>query len=1298
MESQKPWLAEFIKSSLDAWFRELEGCRSADYQFQKIDDSLKASYKAPCQQTVYLLKLPKLGTTEPRGEISDGIHKIESIFTKGTASEIIDSGAQHGTPLQLVDPVLRVTPHVNPPKPLLEITTCKIVDEADRIERNLSSGCAVTEDQDVRKRMSKYWAKKRHNRAPSTPASRGSPASIKSQVAFSPPISHRATNPDGDVEKNDEEDLSQQPFCTQVPNGLSGWNLTTPTEPTPLEIKRADTSEQEEHFLPSAQDIQGGNGVPDCIPSNQTQQPAPKLLTTAEIITPSNESVLPPSTTTGQGRGLAPRRLSHSANPTLPRLQVTPTLTADNEKSSPVEISELGGNVPESPGHSADHAYKEPCNLATKWSPPKRIIVTRSDQERPSRFQRWRDEAQAGRYIPRHIQKIPKKQAKLLASLLESGDSWQPPLVGRTQRPGEVPLELLVELSDAADERASGPASSSTDVEPEASGQDPRPTEHGQGQDLKPANPSEGNASDSEEFADWSQSPPTQQRRATKLPPNSPLPDLTRQKRLSYHADSREKESAMLSGQEPSSGSATSQARGSKVQSSTHDHGPLPLGSGSHQSASSAEDTPLSAQLQHADVNDKSSSQEDNASMVAGVSDGSSSKKIQVTRTPYGGKGSSFPRLIASRMTSTMAKNGLDDGNPTSTFVPGTYNEPSSGVLAAVAMKARSSAPLPVDGSSNPTPDSDPNSHTVAHFEPQVSEATRFEDANPDKTSSPICGASLDNTLSASADSQEKVQPGPDQRHLPFCGNSDDLGSRLQQSELAGARVVDAGGGAGRRNRAIGAENSPGSSKEAGPRADENALVQSVSQTHELISVLAKRKRTNSGISDVPIKRQRQEQEGATDHENGKEPEHREQRPPEPDMLYDVIRCVMSTPQITTGRNGESLLCEERTQYRQETSRMMGNPQASTRDSLLSSREDDDGRSGPMGSSPKQGRRHQQLDSANNTPRRSSTPITRQSAYGGVSNGEVKAIPAEPGVGNDLFTRYQAAYPDYKGNAEDFFTSYCFIKEIWTREPGPKLIHQCHLDDAVFHHFHSYRPYAGTAGTAAVGFFEFFHDFIEDPSHHQRIIRPSAFENQGGTPRRTSVGDVSLHQEGQSFATAPVSSTKTGKPLTVKETIAVQQQRFKQLVQTGEAIEDRIDSNDSIERWREDAARAPSPELGTPDVDRSLSTRTTPRKGSPGPAIKTSMPPTPNPPEPLEPSPGLFVKPQNRATESRPRQVTAKTANTTKSSSVRPKKRASRGSWRGTSTAFTKFEQEVAKLAAQERRASSETWVPSRRG
>ncbi|KIW84393.1 hypothetical protein Z517_03643 [Fonsecaea pedrosoi CBS 271.37] len=1257
MEPHEPWLADFITSSLDAWFGELEGCRTTDYQFHKIDDKLKASYRATCSRTVYLLKLPKLGTIEPCGEISDGIHKIEAIFTKGTAVEIKQSDAQQGTLLHLTNPVLRVTPHVNPPKPLLEIAAYRIVNETDQREQDHSSGCAVTEDKDVRERISRYWAVKEQNRAPLTPASRGSPDSFKSQIDFNAQVHHVDRKPGGDP----EEDVSHQLFCTQVPNAFTYWDRTTQIESTSSNENGPATRCDENQSVPPPLSRQGSIGSAYGSPSKQAQRSAPggdRTFATGKSITPPHESPLALPTTDDPGTELATRALSRSTHPNSPGVQVIPVLTTNYDKSSPVEMSELGGNILGSSRQSADQNHEEIPKLSTKSSPLRPNVVSSAEQPL-GHFNRLQEEAQAGRYVPKRIQQIPRQQAQLLASLLESGDCWQPPLVGRPQRPGGVPLDLLVQLSDAADNRASDLGSSLEIAAPDFSTQGVSAAQDSRDEDLKSGTPSEGNVSDSEEFADWSQSPPTQLRRVTRLPPNSPPLDLTRQKQRPHLAGNPNKESPLSSGQEPFSNNPADREQGREPQSLSYEHSPGSLEASSHQSVSSrpsAAEVPQSAQLPQADPSDKSSYQEGMPPKVVGIRGSSKSDGIQVARTPYGGKGPYFPRLVGAQDDLTIQKKKISDGYPASTFVPRTYDEPSSGEIAAVAVMKPGIEALPADEGSNPTAGSAQNSLIAAYCAPQVFQATGIDHTHSRKTPIPARNVSAEDALSASTSSQKVVR----------------------------SRLVSVGG----QDRA--AEN--GFQPSISSDDDGNPPSPAVSASRESISsVSAKRKRTDSKGRNSPVKKLRQEQEAAdSDLKNGeiveKASEDHRQRRGQIDRLENSLRRPASEPRMAAGCDSETLASEQVKQHRLVTLRSTGEPQLLTSRSPRSSRIDTDSPASLVGEAPVHRRQNQRLDSTTLALRRTSTPITRQSAYGGVDE-ENKSTKAD-----SLFVRYRTAYPDYAGSVDDFLNSYCFVKEIWVRMPWPKAIHQSHLDDAVFHHFHSYQPYTRTAGTAAVGFVEFFHG-IEDPSHHQRIIRPWMLEKvpgRGGTPTRSIVGEPSIHERGHLFPTAPVLSTKTANLLlAMNELTAVQQGQF-QHVARGE--EEAVAScMESIERWREDAARTASPELGTPDVDRSLSRRTTPNRESLDPATIASIPTvSAKPQEHCEVSTGLFVKPPKPVIE-----VTAGSvkAVSRRSSSARTKKRTSmRDFWRGTGTAFTQFEQQYTRSTTKKTvRAFSET-------
>jgi hypothetical protein len=57
MDVQQPWLAEFIKSGLGAWFDKLGGTPTDQYSFRKVDDVLRFTQTTKNARTVRLLKV-----------------------------------------------------------------------------------------------------------------------------------------------------------------------------------------------------------------------------------------------------------------------------------------------------------------------------------------------------------------------------------------------------------------------------------------------------------------------------------------------------------------------------------------------------------------------------------------------------------------------------------------------------------------------------------------------------------------------------------------------------------------------------------------------------------------------------------------------------------------------------------------------------------------------------------------------------------------------------------------------------------------------------------------------------------------------------------------------------------------------------------------------------------------------------------------------------------------------------------------------------------------------------------------
>ncbi|RMZ89085.1 hypothetical protein DV736_g3678, partial [Chaetothyriales sp. CBS 134916] len=141
----------------------------------------------------------------------------------------------------------------------------------------------------------------------------------------------------------------------------------------------------------------------------------------------------------------------------------------------------------------------------------------------PSGLQRWSKERVANRYLPRYISKISESQS----ALLNSDNSYYPPLPGRDLRPGTIPFDLLNKIIAQADRLTMAPEDSC--VQP---GESAEPGKQREEASEEEGNGEEGNgeeevldqlalvdSSQSVRSDDWPDSSP--ERRRTELPPDS---------------------------------------------------------------------------------------------------------------------------------------------------------------------------------------------------------------------------------------------------------------------------------------------------------------------------------------------------------------------------------------------------------------------------------------------------------------------------------------------------------------------------------------------------------------------------------------------------------------------------------------------------------------------------------------------------------------------------------------------------------------------------------------------------------
>ncbi|RVX67417.1 hypothetical protein B0A52_08770 [Exophiala mesophila] len=121
-------------------------------------------------------------------------------------------------------------------------------------------------------------------------------------------------------------------------------------------------------------------------------------------------------------------------------------------------------------------------------------------------FGRWRQESLQGRLLPGYISKIPKDQL----AILNSDNAWRPAIVGQPNLPGDVPPSLLQRLSLKAEGQPDK-------VEPHpfilnSSSSSPKQASEIQ-PPARPALPEHPDDDSDESVVAWSSSPPTQDRR-----------------------------------------------------------------------------------------------------------------------------------------------------------------------------------------------------------------------------------------------------------------------------------------------------------------------------------------------------------------------------------------------------------------------------------------------------------------------------------------------------------------------------------------------------------------------------------------------------------------------------------------------------------------------------------------------------------------------------------------------------------------------------------------------------------------
>ena len=264
--------------------------------------------------------------------------------------------------------------------------------------------------------------------------------------ASSPLKSQRSDDEEhADTENREERQLSQLEFSTQVPHHQTQRKMCSP-----LRDKRW-IDEREGGLLDLLKDPPPSFPTQGMNRSKQQSLPKPigsdMICSRTEVVGSIEEMI----SQFGRENSLEPQPRPSPLAPSLPvqQLMLEDPSAADEafkEKSfftTPAAISPEQGEA------------SVPAGLAVGGGVAPPLSNTLSGDTRPSHkssrsFQAWRHRLSNKRYLPHFAKKIAQDQDYIL----NSGDSWQPPLVGRPMLQGMLPVELLNRITSKIDEAA----------------------------------------------------------------------------------------------------------------------------------------------------------------------------------------------------------------------------------------------------------------------------------------------------------------------------------------------------------------------------------------------------------------------------------------------------------------------------------------------------------------------------------------------------------------------------------------------------------------------------------------------------------------------------------------------------------------------------------------------------------------------------------------------------------------------------------------------------------------------------
>ncbi|KIW50876.1 hypothetical protein, variant [Exophiala xenobiotica] len=1141
MADHEPWLSPFVTGALGEYLEYLhKGHSMVGWKSEVKGETIQIRRKEPFVSTLRTIESP----SPSQVKLTDGKYHVQAVFWKSVQDGLALSGVQisHLTDsaaiLRVVDPIVSIDCSYGTPELRLCIPKCEVVSRKRARALALSEGSLITKEADVKQKLLEFMQSSSRGRHMGTPS--GSPnGSIRSQAAYS----------QGNA-SDSEDHLSQLPFQTQIDDD---FRYQQPK-------KAVFTAGQRDRDPLLSLLKQRGQGATASRATQPKAEALPALHADAPVATKSNDIVL----------GFSTRSADNGSATSIHRTDIPKAL------AEPVSLNEVSPDT--QVGQASQISYDEPktnslphaivAKKPGKNSPvAENVALSRSKEtataQLPARmvrhFGRWREEARSGRYLPRYVQKIPREQEVLL----ESDDSWQPPLVGRTPRPGQVPLALTERLCELADRGSSAPLgfghrSEESSGEPDLPGPFAAPREEG-----PPSRTPEPESSDSEESEPtipWSSSPPTQDRRR-HLPVDSP-PLFARQgKEATTEARPTERVTAV----EPHSATSTTRDNLALLtQQRTHvdqDFENPPgrsidnrTGEPAHVETSDnvvtipTDELPSSTESAM-ELNVITCSYQQKPSFAGPIPTTSlRAKGVQVVRTPYVSK---RPDSRLVNFSAGHAK-AIEELDPTSSAcVPGTYNEPAYCFVAAATSQddppiiQQRAEQIPgrvlLDQSGTEGSASGPQDLRIrvglSHTD------NIFESIDEERTDTLLNAAVQEEiSISTQAVSETRLPASPD---------------KTQSTEPRSAELV--------AERAMAQAASPDISQETRPVLEPDAT----SQHHHI-------------HKDVTASNENQPHaHDATDSDGRRQ------------IDSDTAQEKAGNPAYVTDLRD----------HRRKALISISKQLSMTWDSISSSPSDRPQVS--IGAS----RRSCSPVAADDSPKQMSTPITRVSTYARIEE-EPKARPSDSTsqlsapLNVDLepvFAKYKATYADYGGDFMAFESSCRLLNKFW------KIGKDFHpfYDDVIFHHYYGFRQYlseeAANEASRAMALHEYYYQRVPEPTHTWGIVTKSMIENLIRPPRSATPVSYSIQPLQTSKAALWPMPSKIEPVSGIQGPIPLAESPVQEVL----AIQHLSQSEEAVEQWRQKVSRVPSrepeptdvgrsapdvasPELGTPNIDRSL--------------------------------------------------------------------------------------------------------------